>query len=404
MSKNPNVNVPSDSQIELTVEKLIPGGEGMARHEGKVIFIADVLPGERVRARIYEAKKDFARARLLEVLSPSQQRQQPPCPVAGVCGGCDWQHLQYKEQLRQKVSLTLDALWRTGGISFPHLQIESGKPLGYRNRMQFHQDPLGCAGFLARGSHDLVPVNACPVMHPALNALLMPKTTEGGLVVNDKNKSIRFTERYPAWAHSRGLSQKDFLISGEAGSRDPGFTVNILGRELHFDLRCFFQSNLDMLEKLIPYLLQDLAGNEAMDLYCGVGLFGAFLRDHFNRIIAVEENAVALKYARKNIGQSQVFLQGRLEDLVSEREAQLHASHPEVIVVDPPRPGLDATVLKFLIEKAPQALIYVSCNPVTLARDLKILLASGFHLEDLRLFDFYPQTAHVEAVAKLKKG
>jgi 23S rRNA (uracil1939-C5)-methyltransferase len=429
-SKAPKPNQ-QDRILELTVEKLVPGGDGMARLDGKVVFIPAALPGERVRVRLFESKKDFARAEVLEILSSSPSRQEPPCPVAKICGGCDWQHIEYTEQLRQKIALTQDALKRTGGITFPGLIIEAWKPLGYRNRVQIHRDTQGRSGFLAKASHTIVPVNSCPVAHPALNILFAQGGTDTLLEANaldakadssamplvpkpSLTKALTTPNpgglRFPAWAHTPSESQADFLISGEAGSAYPGFSVKILDREIQFDLRCFFQSNVEMLAKLLPYTLEGLGGvdglkgKEAMDLYCGVGLFGAFLQDRFDRVLAVEENTIALDYARKNMGPQNIFLNGKIEDLIEARASKLMNFHPEVIVVDPPRPGLDKGVQAFLLEQNPQRLIYVSCNPVTLARDLKILLAGGYQLEDLRLFDFYPQTPHVEAVAKLKKA
>jgi 23S rRNA (uracil1939-C5)-methyltransferase len=158
-----------------------------------------------------------------------------------------------------------------------------------------------------------------------------------------------------------------------------------------------------MLNKLIPFALAGLKGRAAMDLYCGIGLFGTFLKDSFNRILAVEENPIALSYARRNIGNNHVFLQGKLEEMVLKGQRELLEFHPEVILVDPPRSGLDVSVQNYLVSQRPEKLVYVSCNPVTLARDLKVLLGSGFVLEDLRLFDFYPQTSHIEVVAKLRK-
>jgi len=147
----------------VTIEKLVPGGEGLARRDGKVIFVAGALPGERLRVRLTESKKDYARGELEEILVPSPERILPPCPVAGRCGGCDWQHLSYPEQLRQKVALAGDALRRVGGIEWPGLSIEPGKPWGYRNRAQLHRARDGRLGFLARASHDVIPVAACPV-------------------------------------------------------------------------------------------------------------------------------------------------------------------------------------------------------------------------------------------------
>jgi 23S rRNA (uracil1939-C5)-methyltransferase len=178
--------------------------------------------------------------------------------------------------------------------------------------------------------------------------------------------------------------------------------ADVLGKAIRFDLRCFFQSNLEMLERLVPWSLDGLAGGTAMDLYCGAGLFGAFLADRFRRVVAVEENPAALAWARRNIpGEGHLFLEGRLEDLAAAGRLGGAGSPPEAVVVDPPRPGLDPAVRAWLAAARPPRLVYVSCNPVTLARDLKDLLAAGYRLDALRLFDFYPQTAHVEAAARL---
>jgi 23S rRNA (uracil1939-C5)-methyltransferase len=420
----PHPENPSPSgDLELTIEKLVPGGDGMARHEGKVIFVPMALPGETVRVRITESNKDFARAALREILSPSPDRVEPPCPVFGRCGGCDWQHMSYPAQLRQKVAMVEDALRRTGGLAFPGLGIEAGEPWRYRNRIQIHRGPAGEAGFLARTSHAVVPIRTCPVARSSFDALLAKPGAPA-----KPGPDPRQGRRYAAWAHPLPLPEKggDFLISQEAGATGPGLivsergsepvpenlgprvegtdgeiAVDILGRTIRFDLRCFFQSNLGMLEKLIPYALDGLKGAEALDLYCGVGLFGAFLADRFERILAVEENPISLEYALRNIGATHHFLRGRVEDLLGEERGPLASARPDAIVVDPPRDGLDAAVRDYLIARKPPRLVYVSCNPVTLARDLKALLAQGFVLDDMRLFDFYPQTAHVEAVAKL---
>lgn len=409
--------------MELIIEKLVPGGDGLARHEGKVYFVPMTLPGEKVLVRVTESKKDFAKAVAVEILEPSPDRVQPPCSVFGKCGGCDWQHIGYPAQLLQKVSMVEDALRRTGGFSFPGLAIEPGKPWRYRNRIQIHRGPSGEAGFLARTSHAVVPISTCPVAGTAFDTLLARPGLPGQAAEG------RRSGRHTAWTHPLQNGDGDFLISDEPGATGPGLIlsssqpgaarpipeylgprvedtggeidVEILGKSIRFDLRCFFQSNLEMVERLIPFALDGLSGNQALDLYCGVGLFGAFLKDRFTNVLAVEENPISLEYALRNIGDAHTFLRGRLEDLLPEERGHLSECRPDAVVVDPPRDGLDKTVKDFLIAKKPAKLIYVSCNPVTLARDLKTLLAEGFILDDLRLFDFYPQTAHVEAVAKL---
>jgi 23S rRNA (uracil1939-C5)-methyltransferase len=413
--------------LELTIEKLVPGGDGLARHEGRVVFIPMVLPGEKVRARLTEAKKDFARAVAVEILVPSPDRVVPPCPVFGRCGGCDWQHMGYPAQLRHKVAMVQDALRRTGGLEWPGLEIDGGKPWRYRNRVQIHRGPSGQGGFLARTSHAIVPVSTCPVSHEAFDGLFPPQAPAPASKADAPNGREDFrARRWSAWAHPLP-DGNTFLISEEPGATGPGLILSpdgsrapapeylgprvdgtggsiearILGRPIRFDLRCFFQSNLEMAERLVPYALEGLSGREALDLYCGVGLFGAFLKDSFENVLAVEENPISLEYALGNIGATHHFIRGRVEDLLREERGYLASCKPDAIVVDPPRDGLDAAVKEFLIAKRPGKLVYVSCNPVTLARDLKTLLANGFGLDALRLFDFYPQTAHVEAVARL---
>ena len=392
-------HVPGET-FEAAIEKLIPGGDGLARVGGKVAFIPFTLPGERVRARVTESRKDFLRAVPLEILEASPDRIAAPCPVFGRCGGCDWQHIAPPAQARLKLALAEDALRRIGGIAFPGLAIETGPSWRYRNRVQVHRDASGTAGFLARGSHALVPILDCPISRSAFGRLFAP--TAPGAPAALGSGPYAGTRRYPAWSHPLA-GGGDFLASADPASGDAAeIAVPLLGKTLRFDLRCFFQSNLEMTARLVPFALDGLAGRLALDLYCGVGLFGAFLADRFERVIAVEENPASLEWAQRNIGATHDFLRGRVEDLAG--AAPLSDARPDVIVVDPPRSGLDRAVSAFLADKRPPRLIYVSCDPVTLARDLKSLLAAGFSLDDLKLFDFYPQTAHVEAVAKMSWG
>jgi 23S rRNA (uracil1939-C5)-methyltransferase len=378
---------PSDP-VRLHVEKLIPGGEGLARHEGRVVFVPGVLPGEEALVEITEAKKDFARARLLKVLSPSPDRVAPPCALAGVCGGCDWLHIDPAAQSRLKVELARDSLRRMAGFDLPDLAIETGAPLGYRNRVQVHVGRDGAVGFQGRGANDFVPVAKCPVAHVALAPLFA-----GGA-------DPHAPERFLAYGFTDGEGANRLARADRDAAEE--IIVRVLDRDIAFPLRGFFQSNLEMTQKLIPYALGGLSGKLALDLYSGVGLFGAFLKDRFERVVCVEFNRHALAYARKNVGEQGAFVQEALEKVVTTPGGNpLDRIPAEAAVIDPPREGLDKAVRAWLVKRPVPNLVYVSCNPVTLARDLKELLAGPYELEDMRLFDFYPQTSHIEAVAKL---
>lgn len=384
------------SAISLHIDKLVPGGDGLARHEGRVVFVPGVLPGEDVTVGIVEVKKDFARARLLEVVTTSPDRVAPPCALAGVCGGCDWLHIDPAAQARLKVELVRDSLRRMAGFDLPDLQIETGAPLGYRNRIQAHVNRAGQTGFLGRGGHDFVRVAACPVAHPAL-APVFAAPVKGGA-------GPHRPERFLAYGHTtpEGVSQMaraDEDLNAEV-------TVRVLDRDIVFPLRGFFQSNLEMTQKLIPYALDGLEGGPqtvAFDLYAGVGLFGAFLKDRFERVVCLEFNKHALAYARRNVGESGLFFSEALEKVVTTPGGNpLDKVAPRAAVIDPPREGLDKAVRAWLVKRPVPQLMYVSCNPVTLARDLRELLAGPYELADMRVFDFYPQTSHIEAVAKLR--
>lgn len=380
------------SKISLQIEKLIPGGDGLARHEGRVVFVPGVLPGENVTVEIVEAKKDFARARLVSVEVSSPDRVTPPCKLAGRCGGCDWLHIDPAAQARFKLDLVRDSLRRMAGFDLPDLKIETGASLGYRNRIQAHVNRAGQTGFLGRGGHEFVRVSSCPVAHPALAPVFAEAARPNG------------PERFLAYGHADAGGVSHMARADEAN--DTEITVRVLDRDIAFPLRGFFQSNLEMTQKLIPFVMEGLEGGAqtvAFDLYSGVGLFGAFLKDRFERVVCIEFNRHALAYAKRNVGDAGLFFSEALEKVVTTPGGNpLDKVAPRAAVIDPPREGLDKAVRAWLIAKPVPQLVYVSCNPVTLARDLKELLAGPYELEDMRVFDFYPQTSHIEAVAKLR--
>lgn len=363
------------------VEKLVSGGDGLIRDGGLVVFVPGALPGETVLYRQGAVKKGFARGTLLQILSASPDRREPPCPLYGRCGGCDFMHLSDEAQPRAKALLVQEAFRRLGKKEIALPEVVTGPAWAYRSRIQLHKDGPGApAGFKARGSDKTVAVLACPVAVPGFAGLLA--SGGEGLPVGRTNA---------------------FSVGGQAyrEDRDPRVTIEVAGKRLSSALDGFFQSNLELLPLLIAEVLAGLPekGSRVLDLYGGTGLFGAFLADRFDTVVEVEQNPAALALARLNVaGPLHEFHQSTLEAWV----ARLPRVRPplDAIVVDPPRTGFSPEVAAFLAAGPAPHLTYVSCNPDTLARDTRALEAAGWRLTSLRLFDFYPQTTHVEAVAR----
>jgi 23S rRNA (uracil1939-C5)-methyltransferase len=370
------------AEAEAVVEKLVAGGRGLARLEGRVVFVPFAVPGERVRLEIEKESRDFLEARIVEVLEPSPSRQEAACPLYGVCGGCDLMHIRYPEQLDLKILMAREALTRTGGIDRPQLAIAASAPYAYRSRVQLHRDAAGLPGFMRRETETVVPVNHCPVCVPAINRLL--EQPDSGLF------AAAGGPRLTVFAAER------CLIEG----RDRFGAVEIRGQRIQVSVTSFFQSNLLLLPELLQDVTAELSGRRLLDLYSGVGLFGAFLSRSFERVVCLERDGAALRLARRNIpGDGHEFIRADLEHWAAGREV---FPDLDAVVADPPRGGLSVPVRAWLAAARVPSLVYVSCDIVTLARDLKALLAGGYELTGLKLYDFNPQTSRLEAVAHLR--
>ncbi len=341
--------------------------------KGKVYFVPYVLPGELVRIGVSQEKKSYGRGRVLEILESSSLRRKADCPYYGLCGGCNLLHLPYPQQLSLKENLVRE--------QFEHLaQKDLGKDFyfepsqeqGYRNRAQFHGNQEGQKGFKRAQSQELVPLKGCPLLVPPLNDFLAspaPLTGE--------------RETFFAWGGRAYRSQEEVKLS-------------LKGKTLGFQARMFFQSNLSTLPALLSYALQDAHGKKAWDLYCGVGLFSAFLLDTFQEVWGVEIDGRVQGYYKENTqGRARFVGKDAATWLKNQREG------PDFVLLDPPRGGISPALCQALKEKAPRRLVYLSCNPVTQARDLGRLQYCGYRLLEARGFDFYPQTAHMEMVAHL---
>jgi 23S rRNA (uracil1939-C5)-methyltransferase len=367
-----------DNIIEVKVEKLIPGGKGLARVDGKVVFIPFVLPGEVVKIKITEEKKSFSEAELIEVVEASQQRISPECSYYTQCGGCNMQHMTYEAQLKAKSDFVINLLERNGGIFMKEVDIIPSAPYHYRNRVQVHISDEK-KGFKERSGNTIINIENCPVVTGGVNRYLAQKESAGS------------EDRVSVFG-------KDNWYSVEKDKEEIHITLN--EKKIYFDSSLFFQSNISILPQLNDYLNAHVQGKTLLDLYCGVGLFSFMVEDKFKKINAVEINKDVEPYIRKNIQTRMDFYPLSVENWISDKKIDKRAN---TIIIDPPRTGLTKKVRAFLSRSKAEVIIYVSCDPATMARDLKELTEEKYNIEDLKLFDFYPQTSHMEAVAILKQ-
>jgi 23S rRNA (uracil1939-C5)-methyltransferase len=378
------------------VESVAAGGRGVCRVEGRAVFMAFTAPGDTVTGRITAERPRWAEAELVELNEASPLRVKPPCPYYGTCGGCSLQHVAYGAQLDIKKTILAETFIRAG-LRPPPVTAEPSPPYEYRNRVSLHVARQGGvrAGFKARKSADVVPVRDCLVADPAIRAYLRDGAPKSSL------KSAPETpDRFTVYA-------KDGTLLSETGKRRS--SIRLGGKCLVADAGLFFQSNAAALEKLVPYLRAAAAehapcsGLPMADLYAGVGTFSLFLADLFDGADVLEENGAALELARHNLAALEAgrvfrYRAERAETWVRRRGKRNYG----FAVVDPPRVGLSSAVSRWLAGRGPPFLAYVSCDAASLARDSR-LLSSSYALERLTLFDFYPQTAHIESLALFRR-
>lgn len=335
------------------------GGAGVGRlSDGRVAFVPYVVPGERAVVRITKAKKSYVQAELVTLLERSLRRQTPACAVFGICGGCAYQHVDYALQLEWKTSQVADVLKRLGGVGDVEVRPmkPSPKPLAYRNRLSLHVS-RGQVGFHHRNSHKLVEIEKCPLGSESVNHEL------AAFLASPPPRDGRYTLREPRT--SVGFSQ---VNDGAA---------EILSAVVR--------------EAMAP------GGETLVDAYCGAGFFAKHLLDLFQFVIGIEWSVSAIRAARDNATERESYREG---DVAAHLESALHGKVDASLLVDPPAEGLTTPVIETILKHAPRRIVYVSCNPATLARDLK-LLCGRYAIAYVQPIDMFPQTAEIEAVAKL---
>ncbi|MGH9863704.1 MAG: 23S rRNA (uracil(1939)-C(5))-methyltransferase RlmD [Candidatus Acidiferrales bacterium] len=418
----------------VRVEKLVYGGEGLAYHEGKPVFVPFVLPGEVLDVFPIQASRKLIRALPGELKQAAAERIEAHCPYFARCGGCDYQHLTYEKQVALKVQILRETLRRVGKVDWKGEICPHGSPpWNYRNRVQLKLAPHPAmpealqVGFHRAGSNTLLAVDECPISSPKLNQLIaalnrlsreraLPRSLRGvEAFVDDRDHSLWLTLRAPQRDFEREpllealRTALDGLLSIELHeTATQRRTLDGLGwiyysvgtHRIRVSHGSFFQVNRFLLPLLAERVAADVEGRVALDLYAGVGLFTRVLAEKFARVVAVETNPAAVADLAANLSD----LSGA--EARSSTVADFLANSPEkcdVAVLDPPRAGLERGVPEALQELGPPRLVYLSCDPATLGRDLG-RLAPRYRLASLELFDLFPETFHIETLARLERA
>ena len=381
------------SYLDVTIERLLPGGVGLAHADGMTLFVSLAAPGDEVRVKIDRVQGKVAFASIHEIIKPSPVRVEPPCPYFGRCGGCDFQQLTYETQLRAKVDIIQDCFQRIAKIpEQPDIKIHaSPAEWQYRARALWQTDAVRkWLGYYVRGSREVCDVEYCAVLVPELQQTLesLRSTIESATSVRD----------IAAVAGDEGVSIDPPISDFEPQE----ISRTIAGERYHFSAKSFFQINHQLLPTLIQEAIGEATGKVAIDLYCGVGLFTLFLARRFEQVIGVEANDRATRFARANLesaglSNAQVFT----SDVGSWLRTWEAGPRADLLLLDPPRAGAENKVIAGIQAIKPHQIVYVSCDPATLARDLKKLLAGGYSLDTVSAFDMFPQTHHVETVVRL---
>ncbi|MET7836095.1 TRAM domain-containing protein [Micromonospora sediminicola] len=391
-------------RVELTVDAVAPGGHCVARVGGQVVFVRHALPGERVVAEVTELHRGFARADAVEILDASPDRVVPPCPYArpGACGGCDLQHVAPAAQLDWKVAVVREQLTRLGRLTDAQVdalgvRVEAlpGGPLGWRSRVRYAVDATGRAGLLKHRSHEVVPIDRCLIAHPAIQELPVLPSTGARWPDADAVETVASTGGDVAVvAYAEGVAT---AVSGPERVRETA-----AGRPFTLPASGFWQVHpaaADALVGAVLDLLDPRPGESAWDLYGGAGLFAAALAGRVDgaRVTVVESAPDGVAAARTNLADLPAVevVAARVETALARRRI---TGPVDLVVLDPPRSGAGAPVVRGVVAAGPRAVAYVACDPAAFARDVRTFAEAGWRLAALRGFDLFPMTQHVELV------
>ena len=397
-------NLQPGQRIELDITTVAFGGDGIGRIDNFVVFVPFVIEGERVDAEIVEVKKRYATADLIRVITPSPLRVEPRCSYYMRCAGCQYQHVEYAHQLELKRNQIRDIFQRIGGVAEPPIEPVVASPLsyGYRNKIVVHGP--GKPGFWTVRGRSIIAVDHCPIARDEINAKLAEVSQQS---LENVHLTIRCNSEGQVWTFAEsGAGFQPAAADGQAGT-SPHIEEIILGKTLCAPLGSFFQVNQGVIELALEHVRRIFKASGCkvlVDAYCGVGLFALMLADLAQHVYGIEVDKHAVAAANENAARLGLknydFYVGSTDRLLFYTLRQIK-TNDTCLILDPPRSGCGKAVLKTLREQKPRKIIYVSCAPPMLARDIKELLRCGYKLERITPFDMFPQTAHCEAVAEL---
>lgn len=368
--------------FEVDVEKLVFKGDGLARHGGVAVFVPFAAPGDRLRVRVTEVGRGFARAEIVEVLRPGPARRAPRCRHFGVCGGCRLQHVEYAAQLDAKAGFVRESLRRLGGIDWTaEIPVRSAAEYGWRTRAEI-QARRGHVGYFREATHEIVDVSECPILAPAAEAFVV------GLAADPPKSAVHVA-----------LGDDGVVATGHGAS----VRQRIAGFDFEFGADSFFQANRLLVEELVREAVDGAAGRSAVDLFAGAGLFSLPLSRTFGDVVAVEGRAATARRGEANAARNGVSNVRFVADSAENWVASARTERPDLVLLDPPRTGVGPRGAEAVARIEAPAVTYVSCDPATLARDLAVFVALGYRLTSVVALDMFPQTYHVETVAKLTR-
>ena len=414
-----NMSEPQLPIVTVTPTSLVYGGEAMGRlPDGRAVFVPYALPGETVSVRLVEQKRGYARGELLEVLTPSQARIEPLCLHFGVCGGCHYQHMSYEDQLVAKTGILGEQLERIGGLVDPPVEpaVSSPNQTLYRNHVQFHLTADGKIGYHKARSDEVLPIQECHLPEAPLNAIWpqLDFETLPGLerfamrmgIEDDVQLILESSDLRPPEINIRDLSVSIVHLS-PGGSLVLGGSeavwIEVLDRSFQVSAGSFFQVNTPMAAGMVAHLLEILPNYQPLnsdaillDVYCGVGLFSAFLAPLVSRLVGIESSPAAASDFVANLDE---FDHVELYEATAEEVLPNLDIAPDIVLLDPTRAGISRQAMDGLLGLASPLLVYISCDPATLARDAKRLTARGYRLDQITPFDLFPQTYHIESIS-----